>query len=204
MKQDLNFFAPLHTPPAKPNPLYLLSGVLAVVAAAAMILFAIYLMADNANKKSEVSQLTARMNDAAYQKQLQAVSDLELETTVIQLDRQLFLNLGGLFTREHRINQHFLNLLKKSLPKDVSITDLKVHDTKIEISGISNNRLGIAKFEEILRKTDKFNHLLVSEISAKESEQNGLNVTPATTEKTYEFHIKIEIMKEAVFDEQTE
>lgn len=204
MKQDLNFFAPLHTPPAKPNPLYLLSGVLAVVAAAAMILFAVYLMADNANKQSEVNQLTARMNDAAYQKQLQAVDELEKEVTVVQRDQQLFKDLGGSFTRRHRVNQHFLNLLKKSLPKDVSIVDLSVKDTEIEIVGLSNSRVAIAKFEEILRQTDKFNHLLVSEITLKDKAQDGQNVTPVTKEAVYEFHIKIQIMKEAVFDEQTE
>ena len=84
-----------------------------------------------------------------------------------------------------------MDFLNKNVTRDLVFDDIKINNDSVEINGSAKEQLSIAKFEEELRKSEKFNHIFVDKITREEKDNNSI----------YEFNIKI-LTKDVDFNEE--
>ncbi|MBP2624187.1 PilN domain-containing protein [Streptococcus oricebi] len=199
--RDLNFFSSYHTPPKKSSPLRLALIGGGSAAAALFVLAAIFFQLSNMDYQKKIADAENMLKSPEMAEQLTAVSETENKIATVKNDQVLFKNLEGDFQRIHRVNRSFLEFLNKKVTRNLVFNDIKVNYDSVEIQGSSRERLSIAKFEEELRKTDKFNHIIVSDIENKD-DGGAANVAPDDPNKDiYNFNIKI-ITKDVDFNDK--
>lgn len=194
MMKDLNFFSKYHVAPAKTSPvrLALISG--AIVAAVAILGTVGYFYWDNSRLEKEIADSEYLLQSPELTAELNAVTETENKIATVKNDQIIFESLEGDFSRIHKVNKAFMEFVNNRVTRNLVFEDIKIQDDKVVIMGYSIERLSIAKFEEELRKTEKFNHILVSEISLRDEETEG-------DEKVYQFNMEIET-KDVDFDEE--
>lgn len=194
MMRDLNFFSKYHVAPAKTSPVRL-ALISATVVALLAVLGAIgFLYVENDRLQTAIADNEYRLQSPELTEGLNAVSDTEKDIASVKNDQVIFSSLEGDFKRIHRVNKAFMDFLNRRVTRNLVFENVEIQHDKVVITGFSTERLSIAKFEEELRKTDKFNHILVSEIKLKEEEDLK------TDEKVYEFNMEIET-KDVDFNE---
>lgn len=195
MMRDLNFFSKYHVAPKKTSPVRL-----AVISAIALVLVGMlgwitFLYIDNSRLQSEIADNETLLQSPELAKGLEEVNQAEKEIATVKNDQQIFTNLEGDFKRVHRVNKAFMDFVNGRVTRNVVFEDIDIQNEKVVIKGYSTERLSIAKFEEELRKTDKFNRILVSSIKKRDEEKNKAG------EIVYEFEMEIET-KDVDFDEK--
>ena len=198
--RDLNFFSSYHTPPKKTSPLRLAVVVGGTTVAAGLVCAMVFFQLSNMDYQGKIADAENVLKSPEMAEQLQVISDTENKIATVKNDQVLFTNLEGDFRRIHRVNKKFLDFLNKRVTQNLVFDDIKVNYDSVDIKGSARNRLTIAKFEEELRKTEKFNHIIVSNIENKD-DGGAANVAPDDPNKDiYTFNIKI-ITKDVDFSE---
>ncbi len=185
MIRDLNFFSDYHVAPAKTSPARL--GIIAgsLVLALALLGTAGFLLADNYTLQTNIGETEYLLEAEELTKELAAVDEAEKNIATVKNDQIIFSSLEGDFRRIHRVNKAFMDFINKHVTRNLVFEEIEILNDKVVIKGYSTERLSIAKFEEELRKTDKFNHILVSQIEKRDEETE-------TDEDVYEFNMEIE------------
>lgn len=193
-RRDLNFFNKLHVPPAKTSLIKVLVYVSGIVATAAMIFLVYYFTTQNTMLSKEIEQANLTLKSPEIAKQISEVDAIQGSLMEVDKDQELFTRLEGDFKRVHRVNKAFMTFLQKKLTTNISFEEISITNDSVTIAGLSNQRLSIAKFEEELRKSEKFNHILVNDISLHDQ------LTLEETNPVYSFNIQI-TTKDVSFDE---
>lgn len=187
MRRDLNYFSKYHIAPAKTSPfrLALISGVTVIMAG--MIGALLYFAVANAGYQSQIDQADQTLKSPELTEELNKVTETENNISKVKNDQTLFSNLEGDFRRIHRVNEAFLNFLNGRVTRDLVFDSIKINYDDVEITGSAKEQPSIAKFEEELRKTDKFNNIFISNITYEN--------------EVYKFNIKI-LTKDVDFNEK--
>lgn len=194
MMRDLNFFSKYQVPPAKTSSTKLLAITISVLAAAVMLFALAYYFFENSRLESEISDAEITLNSPEISQKLKEVEEIEKGIATVKNDQIVFTNLEGDFNKLHRVNKAFMNFVQSRLTRNVVFDKIDIQHDKVQIHGISTERLSIAKFEEELRKSEKFNHILVSTITKRDPEEDR------GEEDVYEFLMEIET-KDVDFNE---
>ncbi|WP_128835372.1 PilN domain-containing protein [Streptococcus sp. DD11] len=191
MRRDLNYFSKYHVAPAKTSPLKLaaISGFTAIVTI--MILLIGYFQFSSMHYQSEIDRAEQILKSPELAQELKSISETESKIATVKNDQALFGSLEGDFRRLHRVNKAFMDFLNKNVTRDLVFDEIKINKDNVEIVGSAHEQLSIAKFEEELRKSDKFNHIFVDNITREEKDNSS----------RYVFNIKI-LTKDVDFNEE--
>ena len=181
MRRDLNYFSKYHVAPAKASPLKLaaISAFAGIVAI--MIVLIGFFQFSAMHLQGEIDRAEQTLKSPEMAQELKAVSETEDKIVTVKNDELLFTSLEGDFRRLHRVNKAFMDFLNKNVTRNLVFDDIKINNDNVEINGSSQEHLSIAKFEEELRKSEKFNHIFVDNITREEKDNNTV----------YKFNIKI-------------
>jgi len=141
--------------------------------------------------QGEIDRAEQTLKSPEMAQELKAVSETEDKIVTVKNDELLFTSLEGDFRRLHRVNKAFMDFLNKNVTRNLVFDDIKINNDNVEINGSSQEHLSIAKFEEELRKSEKFNHIFVDNITREEKDNNTV----------YKFNIKI-LTKDVDFNEE--
>ncbi|WP_318530331.1 PilN domain-containing protein [Streptococcus sp. 20-1249] len=202
MMRDLNFFATYHVPPAKTSTVRLAAITGSILALAGVLLGVFYYYSSNSNYETEINKLHMLLEAPEMTQQLEEIEKLQVDKATVTNDQTIFKNLEGDFKRTHKVNRAFMDFVQNRVTRNLVFDELSISDDKVSIVGLSTERLSIAKFEEELRKTDKFNHILVSTIENVDGGGAAIGVAENDPFKdVYKFTIEIET-KDVDFSEK--
>ena len=170
MRRDLNYFSKYHVAPAKASPLKIIAISAFGGIAAIMILLIGFFQFSSMQLRSEIEQAEHTLKSPEMAQELKAISEAENNIATVKNDQALFGSLEGDFRRLHRVNKAFMDFLNKHVTRDLVFDDIKINNDSVEITGSSKEHLSIAKFEEELRKSDKFNSIFVDSITHEEGD----------------------------------
>ena len=191
MRRDLNYFSKYHVALAKTSPLKLAAISAFAGIAAIMIVLIGFFQFSAMHLQGEIDRAEQTLRSPEMAQELKAVSETEDKIVTVKNDELLFTSLECDFRRLHRVNKAFMDFLNKNVTRNLVFDDIKINNDNVEINGSSQEHLSIAKFEEELRKSEKFNHIFVDNITREEKDNNTV----------YKFNIKI-LTKDVDFNEE--
>lgn len=140
--------------------------------------------------KREVELIEKQVNDPAVQKELAELAILEDEVRTIETEKLFVDSLDIQFSNMSKVNGSFMDFVANEVVENLYLTSVVIQNTKVEINGISLNRMGIAQFEYDLRKNGDFVNILVE------------NIEKQTDKEGYKFRMSLQVKEDGAVENQ--
>lgn len=121
------------------------------------------------NKLSKASiELKEVAENPETLKKVEAIKKEEEELNKIKLEIESIKDLKNSIKEKDFIGSAYIDEIINKRPNDLFLTSLNISPENISITGISNNKLNIAEFTKGLKTVNKFENILVSNITKEE------------------------------------